>query len=183
MLGTSGKKKPALGRLDENGIIANGVIRRPHSRTPPACIGEQAAARARMGQGSCGRCPGCVGPWGRPFFTGCALQTGDLCTGAPCAGPKISGFSIRGACPPPPPMPKAPATAAPPAEPASYEAALEELEQLVGRIESGQLPLDQMLAGYQRGAALLAFCRKRLDAVQDQIKVLDEGGLHAWTPE
>ncbi len=80
-------------------------------------------------------------------------------------------------------MPKAPATPAPPAEPASYEAALEELEQLVGRIESGQLPLDQMLSGYQRGAALLAFCRKRLDAVQEQIKVLDESGLHAWTPE
>ena len=59
----------------------------------------------------------------------------------------------------------------------------EQLEQLVGRIESGQMPLEQMLAGYQRGAALLAFCRKRLDAVQDQIKVLDEGGLHAWTPE
>jgi exodeoxyribonuclease VII small subunit len=56
-------------------------------------------------------------------------------------------------------MPKAPASKAPPAEPASYEAALEELEQLVGRIESGQLPLDQMLAGYQRGATLLAFCR------------------------
>ena len=43
--------------------------------------------------------------------------------------------------------------------------------------------LDQMLAGYQQGAALLAFCRKRLDAVQDQIKVLDEGGLQAWGQE
>jgi exodeoxyribonuclease VII small subunit len=65
----------------------------------------------------------------------------------------------------------------------SYEAALEELEQLVGRIESGQMPLDQMLAGYRRGAALLAFCRKRLDAVQDQIKILDEGTLQAWGQE
>ncbi len=70
-----------------------------------------------------------------------------------------------------------------PAEPASYEAALEELEQLVARIESGQLPLDQMLAGYQRGSALLAFCRQRLEAVQDQIKVLDEGQLQPWTQE
>ena len=69
------------------------------------------------------------------------------------------------------------------ADPASYEAALEELEQLVGRIESGQLPLDQLLAGYQRGAVLLAFCRDRLEAVQDQIKVLDEGALQPWTPE
>ena len=80
-------------------------------------------------------------------------------------------------------MPNAPATPAPPAEPASYEAALEELEQLVARIESGQLPLDQMLAGYQRGATLLAFCRHRLDAVQDQIKVLDDGQLQTWNQE
>ncbi len=86
----------------------------------------------------------------------------------------------------PTPMPKASATTvqpAPPAEPVSYEAALEELEQLVGRIESGQLPLDQMLAGYQRGAALLEFCRGRMEAVQDQIKVLDEGTLQPWTQE
>ncbi|QNP59346.1 exodeoxyribonuclease VII small subunit [Paenacidovorax monticola] len=80
-------------------------------------------------------------------------------------------------------MPKAPAAPPAPAEPASYEAALEELEQLVGRIESGQLPLDEMLAGYQRAARLLAFCRARLEAVQDQIKVLDEGALQPWTQE
>ena len=80
-------------------------------------------------------------------------------------------------------MPKATPKTELPQEPASYEAALEELEQLVTRIESGQLPLDQMLAGYQRGAVLLAFCRKRLDAVQDQIKVLDEGSLQAWGQE
>ena len=80
-------------------------------------------------------------------------------------------------------MPKASATSTLPAEPASYEAALQELEQLVARIETGQLPLDQMLAGYQGGAFLLNFCRQRLDAVQDQIKVLDEGQLQPWTQE
>ncbi|GAD20806.1 exodeoxyribonuclease VII small subunit [Acidovorax sp. MR-S7] len=80
-------------------------------------------------------------------------------------------------------MPKAPAAPSPLPDPASYEAALEELEQLVGRIESGQLPLDEMLAGYQRGAVLLEFCRKRLEAVQNQIKVLDEGALQPWTQE
>lgn len=53
----------------------------------------------------------------------------------------------------------------------------------MARIESGQLPLDQMLAGYQRGATLLAFCRQRLEAVQDQIKVLDEGQLQTWSQE
>ena len=67
--------------------------------------------------------------------------------------------------------------------PASYEAALEELEQLIGRIESGQLPLEQLLAGYQRGAELLQFCRDRLQAVEHQIKVLDEGTLKPWLQE
>lgn len=65
--------------------------------------------------------------------------------------------------------------------PTTYEAALQELEQLVARIESGQMPLDDVLAGYQRGAALLAFCRTRLQAVQEQIKVLDDGVLQPWT--
>jgi len=72
-----------------------------------------------------------------------------------------------------------------PASPApeSYEAALDELEQLIGRIESGQLPLEQLLAGYQRGAQLLQFCRERLQAVEHQIKVLDEGTLKPWLQE
>jgi exodeoxyribonuclease VII small subunit len=67
--------------------------------------------------------------------------------------------------------------------PASYEAALEELEQLIGRIESGQLPLEQLLTGYERGAELLQFCRDRLQAVEHQIKVLDEGTLKPWLQE
>jgi exodeoxyribonuclease VII small subunit len=67
--------------------------------------------------------------------------------------------------------------------PASYEAALEELEQLVSLIESGQLPLEQLLTGYQRGAELLQFCRDRLQAVENQIKVLDEGTLKPWSQE
>ncbi|MEY3216254.1 MAG: Exodeoxyribonuclease 7 small subunit [Pseudomonadota bacterium] len=65
--------------------------------------------------------------------------------------------------------------------PATYEAALSELESLVGQLESGQMPLDQLLSGYQRGAALLAFCRDKLKAVEDQIQVLDGGQLKPWS--
>jgi len=64
--------------------------------------------------------------------------------------------------------------------PASYEAALEELEQLVAQLDAGQLPLDQLLARYQRGAELLAFCRARLEDVENQIKVLEGGTLKPW---
>ena len=80
-------------------------------------------------------------------------------------------------------MPKAPASSSASAPPASYEAALAELEQLVSRIESGDMPLEQLMAGYQRGAELLKFCRDKLEAVEGQIKVLDEGVAKTWTPE
>ena len=65
--------------------------------------------------------------------------------------------------------------------PATYEAALSELESLVGQLESGQMPLDQLLTGYQRGAVLLAFCRDKLKAVEDQSQVLDGGQLKPWS--
>ena len=68
-----------------------------------------------------------------------------------------------------------------PKEPASYVQALAELDRLVSQMEGGQLPLDQLLDGYRRGAELLAFCRSRLQAVEDQVKVLDEGTLKPWT--
>ncbi|MBK6323361.1 exodeoxyribonuclease VII small subunit [Candidatus Aalborgicola defluviihabitans] len=87
-------------------------------------------------------------------------------------------------------MPKASARSVSAADPASasalpdtYEAAMTELDQLVGQLESGDLPLDQLLAGYQRGAQLLQHCRDKLQAVEDQIKVLDEGTLKVWKPQ
>ncbi|MDB5848012.1 MAG: exodeoxyribonuclease small subunit [Rhodoferax sp.] len=80
------------------------------------------------------------------------------------------------------PTPAATAQALSPV-PASFEAAQEELEQLVSRLESGQMPLEQLLTGYQRGAELLKFCRGKLEAVEDQIKVLDQGTLKSWGQE
>ena len=64
--------------------------------------------------------------------------------------------------------------------PATYEDAMRELERLVGLLESGEMPLEQMLSGYQRGAQLLQLCRDKLQTVEDQIKVLDGGALKPW---
>ena len=69
------------------------------------------------------------------------------------------------------------------ATPISLEAAMQELEQLVAKLESGDLPLEQLLSQYQRGAELLKVCRERLEAVETQVKVLDQDKLKAWTPE
>ena len=70
-----------------------------------------------------------------------------------------------------------PAAASPPR---NYEDALGELERLVAAMEAGQLPLDRLLEQYQRGAELLNFCRGRLDAVEQQVKVLEDGQLKPW---
>jgi exodeoxyribonuclease VII small subunit len=79
-------------------------------------------------------------------------------------------------------MPKAApksATTVPPVaaldpQPASYEAALAEIEGLVAQLEDGALPLDALLGSYSRGAGLLAYCRAQLQSVEDQARLLDE---------
>ena len=68
-------------------------------------------------------------------------------------------------------------------QPASYEAALTELDGLVQQMEGGQMPLDRLLDGYRRGAELLAFCKSRLQAVENQVKVLEDGQLKDWAPQ
>mgnify|MGYP005852825031 CR=1 FL=1 len=77
-------------------------------------------------------------------------------------------------------MPRAPAP--PPAEPVapSYEQALAELERLVQAMEGGQMPLDRLLESYRRGAELLEYCRGRLQAVEEQVRVLEDGQLKPW---
>ena len=65
--------------------------------------------------------------------------------------------------------------------PASFEDAQAELDELVRAMETGQMPLDGLLSAYKRGAQLLEFCRSRLDAVEEQVKVLEEGQLKPWT--
>ena len=72
-------------------------------------------------------------------------------------------------------------SAAPASAPASYEDALGELDRLVGAMEAGQLPLDRLLDSYKRGAELLGFCRSRLDAIEQQVKVLEDGQLKPLT--
>ena len=66
---------------------------------------------------------------------------------------------------------------APASEPKNFEAALAELDQLVEKMESGQLPLEESLSSYQRGTELLKFCEGVLKDAEQKIKVLDGGEL------
>ncbi|MCX7936066.1 MAG: exodeoxyribonuclease VII small subunit [Planctomycetota bacterium] len=67
--------------------------------------------------------------------------------------------------------------------PATYELAMAELEDLVGSMEDGSLSLDAMLASYRRGAKLLAFCRARLEQVEQQVSQLENGELKPFLAE
>ena len=55
-----------------------------------------------------------------------------------------------------------------------FEQAIAELEKTVAGMESGQLPLEQSLAAYQRGMELVQSCRQALNDVEQQISMLDE---------
>ncbi|MBC7781701.1 MAG: exodeoxyribonuclease VII small subunit [Proteobacteria bacterium] len=65
--------------------------------------------------------------------------------------------------------------------PPSFEAALAELEKIVAGMEAGQLSLEDSLACYRRGAELLQYCDGQLQAVQSQVKVLEDGMLKDFT--
>jgi exodeoxyribonuclease VII small subunit len=56
----------------------------------------------------------------------------------------------------------------------TFETALAELEAIVNQMESGELPLEQALAGYKRGTTLLQHCQKSLTDIEQQIRLLNE---------
>jgi exodeoxyribonuclease VII small subunit len=67
--------------------------------------------------------------------------------------------------------------------PHSFEAALAELEELVGRMETGELPLQQSLAAYKRGAVLVAYCQAALKDAQQQVQVMEKGLLQPFAAD
>jgi exodeoxyribonuclease VII small subunit len=64
-----------------------------------------------------------------------------------------------------------------PNEKPSFEAVLAELEQLVEKMESGDLSLDASMAAYKRGTELVKQCAAQLEAAQEQLKVLEGDAL------
>ncbi|MEW6312770.1 MAG: exodeoxyribonuclease VII small subunit [Pseudomonadota bacterium] len=68
-----------------------------------------------------------------------------------------------------------------PQKPQNFEAALAELEGIVVAMEGGQLPLEESLAAYRRGAELLQYCQGALAEVQQQVKILEANTLQPFT--
>ena len=56
----------------------------------------------------------------------------------------------------------------------SYEAAYQELERVVTRLESGEQSLEESVALYERGQRLSAHCQRLLENAQLRIRQVDE---------
>ena len=51
----------------------------------------------------------------------------------------------------------------------SFEQAMKELEAVVGRLESGDVPLEDSIKLYERGAALKEYCQKKLSEAEEKV--------------
>lgn len=57
----------------------------------------------------------------------------------------------------------------------NFEQALKALEQIVHTLESGEAPLDEAIALYEKGNALRTLCQQRLDAAKARIEAITLG--------
>lgn len=71
--------------------------------------------------------------------------------------------------------------------PASFETSLAQLEQIVSRLESGDLPLEEALNEFERGVQLARAGQQKLQAAEQRVQILlsddKEADLQPFTPE
>jgi exodeoxyribonuclease VII small subunit len=60
----------------------------------------------------------------------------------------------------------------------SFEEAIKELEEVVSKLERGELPLDESIDYFQKGIELSKYCNTKLDEVEKKISIVieDESG-------
>ena len=70
-----------------------------------------------------------------------------------------------------------------PVDKMSFEDAMKELEAVVGKLESGDVPLEDSIRLYERGAALKEHCQKKLAEAEEKVAkiTLDGNGNPAGT--
>ena len=70
-----------------------------------------------------------------------------------------------------------------PVEGMTFEEALAELEEVVGRLERGDVALDESIALYERGARLRERCQRKLQEAEEKVSriTLGDGGQPTGT--
>ncbi|MBK0001308.1 exodeoxyribonuclease VII small subunit [Erwinia sp. S38] len=72
-------------------------------------------------------------------------------------------------------------------QPASFESSLQQLEQIVTRLESGNLPLEEALSEFERGVQLARIGQQTLQQAEQRVQILlnddKNADLTPFTPE
>ena len=63
-----------------------------------------------------------------------------------------------------------------PIEEMSFETAMAELEKVLGKLERGDVALDESIALYERGAALKARCETKLKEAEEKVAAITLDG-------
>jgi exodeoxyribonuclease VII small subunit len=61
-----------------------------------------------------------------------------------------------------------------PTEPLSIEQAMERLEALVREMETGRMPLEELIRSYEEGVKLATLCQEKLDAAAKKIQTISK---------
>ena len=56
----------------------------------------------------------------------------------------------------------------------SFENSMDELRDIVDKLQSGNLPLEESIKLFQEGTKLIAYSHKKLDQMQKKVKILTE---------
>jgi exodeoxyribonuclease VII small subunit len=67
--------------------------------------------------------------------------------------------------------------------PVDFEAAMNELEKLVERLEQGDLPLEESLKAFERGVALTRVCQTALKEAEQKVEILLKKSGEAWVED
>lgn len=59
-----------------------------------------------------------------------------------------------------------------PAAEANFEQAMKRLEEIVEKMESGDLPLEELIVRYEEGMKLVKICQDRLSAAEQRIEII-----------
>jgi len=72
-------------------------------------------------------------------------------------------------------MPDTNASSKTPVEQMSFEAALRELEEIVGKLEQGEIDLEDSIVLYERGQALKMHCQQKLKSAESRLEKIVQG--------
>lgn len=59
----------------------------------------------------------------------------------------------------------------------TYEASIKRLEDIIARLEKGEIPLEEGLASFEEGIALVKKCQRDLERAAKRVQILQEGEL------